>query len=335
MDRTWSTDTYPVDQQLAYWADVVCQAFTPLAPTRAREHIDRSRTPVGLEGWVRSTRLGETNAAEIASCTQLLRHGPREVRQSPSEEVFVNLQLAGSCKGEQGDERLVIGPGQIGIYDTTAPYTLEFEEARDGQAWRVLSFRVPRTKLARIMPADSRIGGRGIDRQRGASRVAIDMMLSIWESRGHLTPAAQLALDDSFAQVLATALGAFDGPTIEDRGARDAALRAAATRYARSRIRSGRVLAEEAAGHVGISVRKLHQVFSNDGESFGSVVRQLRLEQVARELRAQPSANVTDLAHAWGFSDSSHMIRLFREHFGCTPTEYRSRTEWVSPTPST
>jgi AraC-like DNA-binding protein len=80
-------------------------------------------------------------------------------------------------------------------------------------------------------------------------------------------------------------------------------------------------------------VRKLHQIFSGDGDSFGAVVRQLRLAQVARQLRAQPPANVTDLAHAWGFADSSHMIRLFKEQYGCTPTEYRSRPTGASESP--
>lgn len=327
MDRTWDTATYPVEQQLAYWADVVCQAFTPLAPTRAREHVVRSRTPAGVYGWVRSARLAETNSAEIASCTQHLRHGPREVRRSPSEEVFVNLQLTGSCKGEQDGRRSLVVPGQIGIFDTTRPYSLEFEESADGDPWRVLSFRVPRQKLAAILPARTPPGAQVVEGRRGAGLVAASMMRGIWESRDQLTSASRLALDDSFTHVLATALGAFDTTPLEDRDDRDAALRAAVVRFAAGRLRTGRVLADEAADHVGISVRKLHQLFAATDESFGSVVRDLRLEQVARHLRAGGAPrSITDLAHEWGFADSSHLIRLFKRHHGCTPGEFRDRT---------
>lgn len=326
VDSTWNTATHPVDEQLAYWADVVCQAFTPLAPTRAREHITRSsQSPVGVYGWVRSARLAETNSAEIASCTQLLRHGPRQVRESPSEEVFVNLQMTGSCKGEQDGRRTLITPGQVGIFDTTRPYALEFEESSNGDPWRVISFRIPRSKLLAVLPPRVTPGGQVVDGRRGAGMVATSMMRSMWESHSHLTPASRLALDDSFIPVLVTALGAFD-TTLEGKDDRDAALRAAIVRFVSGHLRYGRILADDAADHVGISVRKLHQIFAARDESFGNVVRDMRLESVARELRANGALrSITDLAHEWGFSDGSHLIRLFKQRFACTPGEYRDR----------
>jgi AraC-like DNA-binding protein len=325
VECSWNTAWYPVDEQLSYWADIVCQAFTPLAPSRSREHVARSRIGEGVYGWVTSSRLAVTNAAEIASCTQYLRHGPRQVNDSPSEEVFVNLQIAGSCKGEQDGRQSLVLPGQAALFDTTRPYTLEFEESKAGDPWHVISFRVPRDKLIAIVPPRLMAGGRIINGAHGVGAVATCMMQTIWNSREQIAPATRSSLDDAFANVLASALGAYEPLTDARRADLDEALRAAVVRFAQGRLRDGRVPAEDAARHVGISVRKLHQIFAATEQSFGSVVRDLRLDQVCRQLRmVEGSGNLAQLAHEWGFSDSSHLIRVFRQRHGCTPRDYQA-----------
>uniref|UniRef100_UPI003F814633 AraC-like ligand-binding domain-containing protein n=1 Tax=Rhodococcus wratislaviensis TaxID=44752 RepID=UPI003F814633 len=114
----WSTSGLSTRDQASYWGDVVCEAFTPLAPQRGRAQTARSATPDGIPGWVRSEVLVETNCAEISSCTQLLTHGPREVRRAPLDAVFVNLQLEGTCYGEQDGRRCIVRPGSYAVFDT-------------------------------------------------------------------------------------------------------------------------------------------------------------------------------------------------------------------------
>ncbi|WP_211223881.1 AraC-like ligand-binding domain-containing protein [Pseudonocardia asaccharolytica] len=109
----WTTADHPIKDQLGYWADVVCEAFTPLAPARTRRHLARSRHTDGMRGWVRSAPLSSTSCAEIASCTQLLTHGNTEVHRSPADMVFVNLQLTGTCRGEQDGRQCVVAPGDL------------------------------------------------------------------------------------------------------------------------------------------------------------------------------------------------------------------------------
>jgi AraC-like DNA-binding protein len=323
--HVWDTATLPARDQMPYWADVVCEAFTPLAPTRDRDHLSRSRSRDGLFGWVRSARLSSTNSAEIASCTQRLSHGAAEVRRSPSEEVFVNLQLAGTCRGEQDGRQCVVRPGEFALFDTTHPYTLEFEESGAGRPWHVLSFRIPRDRVIELIPANTRFTARTIADASGPGAVAANMMKTLWATSPDLGPSTRTTLDNACTQVIADALSTFAPSAPLDRAGADDALRVTARRFIVEHLSGGTIPAEAAARHIGVSVRRLHQLFAAEGTTFGSVVRETRLREVARSLTNEADTRpLADIAAAWGFYDGPHLSRLFRERFGCTPSEYRA-----------
>jgi AraC-like DNA-binding protein len=323
MELTWSTEGLAPEEQFAYWTDVVCQACAPLAPVRTRQHLARSRWGEGLTGWVRAVRLADSTPTEVASCTQRLTHGPAEVRRGRDEQIFVNLQLNGTGRGEQDGRRCVVPPGSFAVFDTTRPYVLEFDEAPDGAPWRVLSFKIPRDQVLPLIPQPALRTARTIDASSGAGAVAADMMTSLWRSWPQLSAAARLALDHACTEVIAAALGAFDTDG-GGRGAVDDALRASVARFVQERLPHGQVQAAEAARHVGISVRKLHQLYDGCDTTFGATVRDLRLQRAARALeRRDPGVTVADVATRWGFCDASHLHRAFKARYGMSPTAYR------------
>lgn len=79
----------------------------------------------------------------------------------------------------------------------------------------------------------------------------------------------------------------------------------------------------------------LHRVFSAmTGETLGACIRRLRLETAANMLRYAPGRNVTDIAHACGFSSSQNFARMFREWAGMSPSLFRAACrEGKSPRP--
>jgi len=67
-----------------------------------------------------------------------------------------------------------------------------------------------------------------------------------------------------------------------------------------------------------------HRIFSAFvGEPPAEYVRRLRLEKAAVRLVNDPSDPVTEIALACGFSTSALFCRLFKSHFGMTPTVWR------------
>ncbi|MOA14520.1 Transcriptional activator NphR [compost metagenome] len=93
------------------------------------------------------------------------------------------------------------------------------------------------------------------------------------------------------------------------------------------RIRQSELSPESIAKSLGISLRYLHQLFHGTGTTVARYIQEMRLEGCARELTTLPvrSHSITDLAFAWGFENSAHFSRVFRNRFQLSASEYRAR----------
>lgn len=324
----WNSDNHIAADRIGWWADVLCQAFTPLEPRRTSVHLRSSRSPDGMSGWVRARQFGQTSASTVASCSQLLTHGRNEVRRSDDEFVFVNLQLAGQCRAEQDGRQSVVRPGEFALFDTTRPYSLDyFEEIESGQPWKVLCFRTLRSQVEDLISpsknADS-VFARAIPNTVGAGHVLAVMMDALWSAHGSNDEPARTTLECAYTQVLRTMLTqqVSDQPSAMPEV--NAARRAAALRFAQSRLRHGAITAEGAARSVAVSTRTLHKLFADEGTTFGASVRHLRVQAAARDLcDARWTRSVTQIAADWGYADSAHMAKAFRLEFGQSPSDYR------------
>ncbi len=76
----------------------------------------------------------------------------------------------------------------------------------------------------------------------------------------------------------------------------------------------------------GMSSRTIHKLFEGEAHTVARAIWDLRLERCRDEM-ADPSLagrSITEIAHLWGFSDSQHFSRAFKQRFGMTPREYRN-----------
>lgn len=336
MTDFWSTEELGPADQVGYWTDVLCQAFTPLIPLRSRDHVGRSRISSGLPGWVRSSRIGALQAAEIASCTQQVTHGELEVSRSPEDVVFVNLQIDGRCLTEQDGRRCVVSRGEFAVVDSTRPYSLEFVEPDDSsELWRVLSFRIPRESVADLIGDPSRAPtATTFDGEHGSAHVARSFMVSTWQSRDDLGSVAERhMLGTAHVSTVRAALAGAQRSASDGSVSDGEMRRVAAAAYIDAHLPVGQVSAADAARALDVSVRTLHAAFEQSGTTFGAVVRRRRLEACSHDLTTgDPRRSIASLAVYWGYSDSAHMAKVFRSEFGCTPSEYRRR---CSRAPST
>ncbi|HBI01204.1 response regulator, partial [uncultured Flavobacterium sp.] len=83
--------------------------------------------------------------------------------------------------------------------------------------------------------------------------------------------------------------------------------------------------AEEFATQIGISRMQLHRKLKSlFGVSATEFIRNERLKNAA-ELLKKGNGNISEIAYSVGFNEISYFSRCFKDHFGCTPTEYAEK----------
>jgi len=83
--------------------------------------------------------------------------------------------------------------------------------------------------------------------------------------------------------------------------------------------------AEECATQIGISRMQLHRKLKSlFGVSATEFIRNERLKNAA-ELLKKGNGNISEIAYSVGFNEISYFSRCFKDHFGCTPTEYAEK----------
>lgn len=85
---------------------------------------------------------------------------------------------------------------------------------------------------------------------------------------------------------------------------------------------------------VGINTTKLKTGFRQAyGATAFELFRQARLEEASR-LLLEGEMSITEIAHALGYSDTSHFIKSFSAHYGATPGKYSKNREQILKSPA-
>ena len=94
---------------------------------------------------------------------------------------------------------------------------------------------------------------------------------------------------------------------------------------------SGLCSADTVAARVGVDRRTVHRHLAREGKTFSSLMDSVRAELVTRYIdnRDRPLASLAELL---GFSALSAFSRWFRTQFGCSVSEWRTRTAASKPT---
>jgi AraC-like DNA-binding protein len=94
-------------------------------------------------------------------------------------------------------------------------------------------------------------------------------------------------------------------------------------------LSSGRCSTGSIARGLGVDRRTVHRYLSETGESFSSVLAEVRTEMATRLLRSRrPICSVANLV---GFSGTAAFTRWFSQAFGCSPSAWRDAHESTEP----
>jgi AraC-like DNA-binding protein len=86
---------------------------------------------------------------------------------------------------------------------------------------------------------------------------------------------------------------------------------------------SGRCSIEQVAEHLGVAARTVQRGLADQGQSFSSMVNEIRIELAKRHV-LESDRPLTDVAMLLGFSAPSALSRWYHTQFGCSAKESRA-----------
>jgi len=125
-----------------------------------------------------------------------------------------------------------------------------------------------------------------------------------------------------------------------ERGSVDskAALRDRVKLYIASHLGDPELSIAKLASLTGCTKRYLHMAFRPEEISISDYILKQRVERCREDLLNPAFAHksITDIAYSWGFNNSNHFSRCFKQAFGISPRGSRSEfAPWLAHGPET
>lgn len=262
---------------------------------------------------------GLGNATVIACESGPLR-GSRtkaEIAATDGDYMGLLLVLEGREHVRQGDRSVRLGAGDMLLWDAGAP--LDFEVVG---ALRKMTLLAPREAINRAtnrpVAAAGVRGAYPIDGRSGVGALLARHIVGLGRHGDQIPPAdGPLAAD--FAIDL---IGRLLSPSSDPKGSGD--LRERVLRHIEDRLEDPGLSPKSIAAAFDVTPRYLHMVFAG-GTTLSAHIRGRRLARMRCDLD-DPRLNalsITEIAMRWGFADSAHASRAFRQAFGQSPRAYR------------
>lgn len=271
-----------------------------------------------------STRLGDLQITRIQSDPVEISRTKSCIERDNQTQYLVGLNLAGSAEINHCHGSNAIGVGSLFLLDKAAPYQAKVID----QAERILMV-IPRRLLESRMPDPSRHLNHTPSAASGIGRLAGEHLQFLAQEGHLLSPENQVRAIQMCLELIAlTFLSCeeHDGGFEREMAAGGQIAFSRAKAHLKRLVDDPDLSPAKAAARFGVSKRYLHKLFSNNGTTFGSWVREERLLR-AHALLTDPqqvNLSVTEVAMRQGFNDIPHFCRLFKARFALTPTQARA-----------
>lgn len=318
MAESFCTDMVPVPDRLEAWlfkARQICGDCRFEFPRRRAFH-----------GSIERRTVGGVELTRFASAAVSFRKFPAVAAGSLERDCVIITQLQGARTYYQGGACVTLTPGDATIVDTGEPWS----SCCTDDCSR-LYMRVPLVVFDHCfhpkMPSLPRISGR-----RGTGATLLQMITSLYKRADSLAHSTAVSEIGAYLDLLLATLASSQSSATA--AARVRALDSRIERFIEFHLADTTLNPHVIAAAMGISVRHLHRVFSAKGRTPGDWIRERRLDRCRAQIADQrfSATSITDIAFSWGFSDSAHFSRCFRQRFGISARELRAEAR-RSPEP--
>jgi AraC-like DNA-binding protein len=304
-----ATDSVAKNDQVAFWADLVC---AHLVQVDCRQVVDQQ----AFNGAISKLSLPGCDIAQIHAGGQTVSRTPYQISRAAEEFFLVNIQRSGEGLVRQNGREVLLRPGDSALYSSVHPYELAFT----GDFHQTVLI-IPAAALRHVDRQIDRHCGVALPGDSGASRLLVKLVDALYESAEDVATESVASLVSAITQTL---VGATPGLSTKSHGLTGYHLMHV-KEFILRHLDDPELTAARIAEGTGISVSHLHRIFSVEVQTVMEWAWSRRLEACSRDLAdlAKVHHTVADIAYHWGFNDCSHFSKAFRLRYDMTPTDWR------------
>lgn len=299
---------------LATWREAIAAAVVPLDI--------QAKPGTTFSGSLRSSAVDGVGVYELLTTAHTVRRTPNLISHDDAQFYKLSLQLSGRGILEQDGRRADLRPGDLAVYDTHRPYTLDFPEPS-----RTMVMVIPREPVELSAAQIARVTATCFSSDRGFGRLINPFFVELCNSIEQLPGAYGSRLVHSALDLMVTMLAQELDSRRDGPGSATGGLHREIREYILNHLGDETMTpASIAAAHF-VSLRYLYTIFAEEGETISAWIRTRRLEHIRRDLLDPIHAQrtVSWVAGRWGLHDAAHFSRLFKAEYGEAPSVYRRR----------
>ena len=319
---TWTTTGLAKSDRYDAWSSMLNQAY-------GRWEMDKPVAP----DFFSSVKHYDDSILKVIECTCDPCGGTRtraSIRADGLETLTIQAVLEGREYINFNGEDILLKPGDLLIWDSTRPMSFEVTDRL-----HKISIMMPLPRFQSWLPRSWFSIRHSLDGQSNSGQLLTDHVKSLRQSVFDGGCKDNYALIDATIGVLINAL---DPGTADD----PKPLRVTQLRnikeYIKANIRNPDLSPVMIAKAGGMSSRYLHWLFNTDADddTVKQYIFRQRLDLCARDLSNPHMKNrkISDIAFYWGFQDTAHFNKRFKQQYDLSPGAFRDRMSGSDSIPS-
>ncbi|MDP2022542.1 MAG: helix-turn-helix domain-containing protein [Hydrogenophaga sp.] len=305
-----STDTVAPSDRAAIWRDWVWTHFGGLESDLYGDTV--------FDGHMAATQAGSVVLTKLEANRHRVLRSPRLARASERSYLKIVAPWRGSATVEQQGRHAWVRPGGWAIYDTTGSYEIDNPERVEH-----LIVMLPKEQLVERGLKLEPLMARHVGGVSGIARVALETMRSTYQELPSMSETAARGAGELIVELVRLSLQELAGR--ESAATQLEAFRDRIREHIARHLRDPSLTLDHIAQALNCSKRHLHNAFSAEDDTPAHYILRRRLQACMHDLQNPTHAQrtITDIAFAWGFNNGAHFSRVFREHTGQTPSDFR------------
>lgn len=221
-----------------------------------------------------------------------------------------------------GGNNFVLEPGDFTLVDSAMASMMNTSEP-----YTTIGLTVPAGFLRRHVPAPEKAVGLRFSGSTGLTKTISYMLLAMWElaESGALTEIGSKVAGNLLEIFSACCYMSCHEPGVES--SNTDARRRQIKQLIDNELRNPGLTIGDLARELGVSSRYMQMLFAKEDCTVSRYIRRQRLEGCRQQLSdpAWRNHSITEIAFSWGFNNSTHFARAFKDQFGISARDFRKR----------